>query len=45
MKKRFIEEQITGFLKVVEAGMPVVELCRRHGFFDASYYMKKEPFS
>lgn len=31
MKERFIEEQIIGFLKEVEARMPV-ELCRRHVF-------------
>ncbi|MDX5976869.1 hypothetical protein [Vreelandella alkaliphila] len=28
MKKRFSEEQIIGF----EAGLPIKELCRRHGF-------------
>ena len=39
MKKRFSEEQIIGFLKEADAGMPVVELCRKHGFSDASYYI------
>ena len=29
MKKRFSEEQIFGFLRETEAGMPVKELCRR----------------
>jgi len=38
MKKRFSEEQIVGFLKEAEAGVPVKELCRRHGFSDASFY-------
>lgn len=38
MKKRFTEEQIIGFLKEAEAGVPVKELCRRHGFSDASFY-------
>jgi putative transposase len=38
MKKRFSEEQIIGFLKEAEAGVPVKELCRRHGFSDASFY-------
>jgi len=28
---RFTPEQIIGFLKQVEAGMAVAELCRRHG--------------
>ena len=37
MKKRFSEEQIIGFLREAEAGMPVKELCRRHGFSEASY--------
>ncbi|VVE39224.1 transposase [Pandoraea horticolens] len=35
MKKRFSEQQILGFLKEAEAGMPVKELCRKHGFSDA----------
>ena len=38
MKKRFTEEQIIGFLKEAEAGVPVKELCRKHGFSDASFY-------
>jgi hypothetical protein len=29
MKKRFSEEQIIGFLKEAEAGLPVKELCGR----------------
>jgi transposase-like protein len=32
------EEQIIGFLKEVDAGIPVKELCRKHGFSEASYY-------
>ena len=36
MKKRFSEEQIIGFLKEANSGVPVKELCRRHGFSDAS---------
>ncbi len=38
MKKRFSEEQIIGFLREAEAGLPVKELCRKHGFSEASYY-------
>ncbi|WP_148028058.1 transposase, partial [Burkholderia pseudomallei] len=38
MKKRFTEQQIIRFLKEAEAGMPVKELCRKHGFSDASFY-------
>jgi putative transposase len=37
-KKRFTEQQIIGFLKESEAGVPVKELCRKHGFSDASFY-------
>lgn len=39
MKKRFTEEQIIGFLREAEAGMAVKELCRRHGFSEASYHL------
>lgn len=44
MKKRFTEEQIIGFLGEVEAGLPVKELCRRHGFSEASYYLWRSKF-
>jgi len=37
-KKRFTEQQIIGFLKEAEAGIAVKELCRKHGFSDASFY-------
>jgi hypothetical protein len=32
MKKRFTDEQIIGFLRETDAGLPVKELCREHGF-------------
>ena len=44
MKKRFSEEQIIGFLKQAEAGVPVKELCRQHGFSDASIYTWRAKF-
>ena len=44
MKKRFTEEQIIGFLKDVDAGVPVKELCRKHGFSEASYYLWRSKF-
>jgi len=44
VKKRFSEEQIIGFLKEADAGMPVKELCRKHGFSDASYYLWRSKF-
>ena len=37
-KSRFTDEQIIGFLKQAEAGMPVKELCRSGGFSDATFY-------
>ena len=30
-RSRFSEEQIIGILKEHEAGVPVAELCRKHG--------------
>lgn len=44
MKKRFTEEQIIGFLREAEAGLPIKELCRRQGFSEASYYLWKAKF-
>lgn len=38
MKKRYTEEQIIEFLKEAESGVPVKELCRKHGFSDGSFY-------
>jgi len=38
MKKRFSEEQIIAFLKEVDAGAAVKDVCRRRGFSEASYY-------
>jgi putative transposase len=44
VKKRYTEEQIIGFLKEVDAGVPLKELCRRHGFSEASYYLWRNKF-
>lgn len=44
MKKRFTEEQIIGFLREADSGLPVKELCRRHGFSEASYYLWRSKF-
>ena len=44
MKKRFSEEQIIGFLKEADRGVPVKELCRKHNFSEASYYLWRSKF-
>ena len=44
MKKSFSEEKIIGFLREAEAGLPVKELCRKHGFSEASYYLWRSKF-
>ena len=35
---KYSEEQIIGFLKQVEAGLPVKDVCRKGGFSDATFY-------
>lgn len=35
---KYSEEQIIGFLKQAEAGVPIKELCRKGGFSDATFY-------
>lgn len=37
-KSRFSEEQIIGILKEHQAGIPVADLCRKHGISDATLY-------
>ena len=44
MKKRYTEEQIIGVLREADAGLPIKELCRKHGFSEASYYGWKAKF-
>jgi putative transposase len=44
MKKRFTDEQIIGFLKQAEAGVAIKDLCRQHGFSDASFYTWRAKF-
>lgn len=43
-KSKYTEEQIIGFLKQAEAGVPVKELCRKHGFSDAAFYKWRARF-
>lgn len=45
MKKgRYSEEQIIGFLKQADAGMPIKELCRKAGFSEATFYKWRAKF-
>jgi putative transposase len=44
VKKRFTEEQIIGFLREADRGVAVKELCRKHGFSEASYYLWRSKF-
>ena len=44
MKKRYSEERIIGFLQEADAGLTVKDLCRRHGFSEASYYLWRSKF-
>ena len=37
-KSRYPESQIFQILKEAEAGVPVPELCRKHGMSNASFY-------
>ena len=44
-KSRFSEEQIIGVLKEHQAGLPVAEICRRHGISDATFYTWRSKYS
>jgi len=44
VKKRYTEEQIIGFLKEADTGVPLKELCRKHGFSEASFYLWRSKF-
>jgi putative transposase len=37
-KSRFSEEEIIGVLKEHQAGLPLADLCRKHGISDATFY-------
>ena len=37
-KSRFTKEQMIGFIKQAEAGIPIKDICRKGGFSDATFY-------
>lgn len=43
-RKRFKEEQIIAILKEADAGVPVKELCRKHGVSESSFYKWRQKF-
>ena len=43
-KSRFTETQIVAILKEADAGIPVKEICRKHGISDATYYNWKSKY-
>lgn len=43
-KSRFSEEQIIGMIKEQEAGLPVAEVCRKHGLSPATFYKLKAKY-
>jgi putative transposase len=43
-KQRFTEEQIIGVLKEQEAGAKALDLCRKHGISEATFYNWKAKY-
>jgi putative transposase len=42
---KFSDEQIIAILKEVELGAKVTAVCRRHGFYEATYYNWKTHYA
>jgi putative transposase len=43
-RSRFTEEQIIGILREQEAGMKTIDVCRKHGISEATFYKYKAKF-
>lgn len=44
-KRRFREEQIVAILKEQEGGAKVMDLCRKHGISDATFYTWRRKYN
>jgi putative transposase len=44
-KSRFSESQVMAILGEGEAGLPVAEVCRKHGISNATYYQWKSKYA
>ena len=44
-KSKFTESQIMAILGEGEAGLPVAEVCRKHGISNATYYQWKSKYA
>ena len=43
-KSRFTEAQIIGMIKEQEAGLPTMEVCRKHGLSPGTFYKYKSKY-
>lgn len=43
-RTRFTETQIVAVLKEADSGVPVKDICRKHGISDATYYNWKSKY-
>lgn len=43
-KSRFTETQIVAILQEADAGIPIKDICRKHGISDATYYNWKSKY-
>jgi putative transposase len=43
-RTRFTETQIVAVLKEADSGVPIKEVCRKHGISDATYYTWKSKY-
>ena len=44
-KSKFTESQIVGILGEGESGLPVADVCRKHGISNATYYQWKSKYA